>query len=59
MQHRTVADPLSGQRLPAGQHGAVGSPEQPAAVLFSVVGEPLTGVAQHLGQQLGEGHLLR
>lgn len=25
---------------------------------LAVVGEPLAGVPQHLGQQLGQGHLL-
>ena len=58
VQHLAVAYALREEALRGGQRDPVGTPQQPAAVLLAVVGQPLAGVPQHLGQQLGERHVL-
>jgi hypothetical protein len=59
VQHLAVADALREEPLGGGERDAVGAPQQPAAVAFAVVGEALTGVPEHLGQQFGQRYVLR
>jgi hypothetical protein len=58
MKHFSVAYTLREKTLGRCQRNSVGAPQHPPSVFLSVVGEALAGVPQHLGQQLGERHVL-
>ncbi|GAA3344400.1 hypothetical protein GCM10020358_47480 [Amorphoplanes nipponensis] len=59
VQHLAVAHTLRKETLGGRQRDAVGAAQQPAAVLLAVVGQALAGVPEHLGEQLGQGDVLR
>jgi hypothetical protein len=59
VQHLAVPHTLRKETLRGGERDTVGAAQQPAAVLLPVVGQALTGVPQHLREQLSEWHVLR
>ncbi len=59
MQQVAVAYALGVQGRPALERRAVRAAQDPTAVRLAVVGEPDTRVPQNLGQQIGQGYVLR
>ncbi|GIE34182.1 hypothetical protein Ait01nite_072270 [Actinoplanes italicus] len=58
MEHLAVAYALGMKSLSGREGDAVAAPQHPPTVSFALVSEAFASVAQHLGQQLGQGHLL-
>jgi hypothetical protein len=58
VEHLAVAYALGVEALGGGERLTVGPAQQPAAVPLAVVRQPVAGVPQHLGQQLGQRDVL-